>query len=543
MLSRRYGLGLVRAHPFADATVTGSIQGAFTTAPATEYLVLVEGAIAGTASSDEALILAWDAAGADSIDVVTPVGGVWSTTITLAVDALSVATTSEARTVYLIRQSTGQAIATLAVVARWATPNDIIDSVSGQRLTRGAWPCASETGVVSVSSASVNADLSAWSQTNADSWAGNQTDPDDGTAAYLFTETTDGGSATHSTYIAAANATASYCDIIVWLKAADRDWVVIVFGNYATNYVYLNITAGTVGNTLGASATLLGSSGAWQCWKIRSRAIPSGTNAYVYSASGNGLVSYTGNSTACFYMYSPTLIQHRSSGVADQSLTVLGAARGADLLQATPANQPLWGKDGWIDDLTPPGSSNSRPVLALEANRAQEMTTAHADVTGLFSGINPQYAVAFIGSIVGNGAYLLFTDGGAGSAYDAPLRISGTTVQTARRDSTTTSSQDFPGITSADTADFAVYVVIRMADRTTQLWKNGILISTAPALADLGSATHTSTGVDSKVAIPRETRYADLAIYAIDGTKTGAQIYAELRAAHARSIAAFGVAA
>lgn len=87
----------------------GACLGAFTTAPATEYTVYAEKTIAGTSSRDEALVLAWDAAGADSIDVVTPVGGVWSTTITAR--ECDYGNT----TVYLIQLSTGQVLATLAV--------------------------------------------------------------------------------------------------------------------------------------------------------------------------------------------------------------------------------------------------------------------------------------------------------------------------------------------------------------------------------------------------------------------------------------------
>lgn len=398
------------------------------------------------------------------------------------------------------------------------SPNSVRLS-DGTRAVRGWWPVAEEFAVVSVSSASVPADPDMWDNNNEVTVSGS------GPYAVRATVVDDRHYCHESD---PTNDISSYCDIvIVATVAGSQQWVRVWAG---TDWANIDLLNGATGDDSGATLDITVAVGSVTV-RFRDSTVARDCRIELLDSDDSDATpgGYAGSTSDGLDITSVSLVQHRSSGVADQSLENDGTPRYANLQQADPAKQPLWGRDGWLDDITPPGSLNGRPILVQEAGRAVYQATAHAEVVGVASGTDPSFALVLLGSLKGSAATSPHWVGN-----DLPAVIISTSVRTTRGADT----QTYSGVVAADLEDACMIAVVVLGT-SRYLYVDDVL---------KGTATHTSQNVSmnsfrayGRNSTAHEQRGAGVAVYALDGAKTHAQVHADLWAAHARERIVFGL--
>lgn len=95
-----------------------------------------------------------------------------------------------------------------------------------------------------------------------------------------------------------------------YMKAGERTWALIEIGTTTGGFAYFNLSAGTVGTVTGGyTATITPISNGWYRCSVSGTIAASGIGALtVYTATGNGGVSYTGDGTSGIYVWGASLL-------------------------------------------------------------------------------------------------------------------------------------------------------------------------------------------------------------------------------------------
>jgi hypothetical protein len=218
-----------------------------------------------------------------------------------------------------------------------------------------------------------------------------------------------------------------------------------------------------------------------------------------------GLYNYLGNTSDGISVDSTDFIQPRASALADESLVTnpaLFTKRGADLAQATDANQPLFYSEF--------SSINGLPVIYREAGRTSYLSTTHAHVAGLVAGDDTSWAAMGVMSFSGALAQPLRWTGALD--YDIPLYLDGAGVKSIRYDGVSISTQTFGGITDADFASPRLCTLIRTG-LTLSLYLDGVFASSVTH-DDLGSVDVTAFYIGHPTETAPQQTYAEIALFA-----------------------------
>lgn len=388
----------------------------------------------------------------------------------------------------------------------------------------GWWPTDPTDGVVSEDNATIDDDLSTWSTSDA-SVAGSVTDPLGGSAAFVLRETTDAIDTAHYIYKARTAWVSSYCDWDIWAQpvSGGRDWLRGVMGTSVSDAFYLNVSTGAVGSTGSGDVTavLIETVGTWRHWRVSNRRFPS-ANCYLESATADGTYLYTGDGRDCFNVYlEPTrggITQTRVANIADQS------GVGADLAQATAANQPLF----WET------TQNGLVIPTREDGRAVQTTSTNATLASVADAGGAAYpgmAIIGVAALASGGAVnrrvcpVRWYDS-VGGGYDLPLTLSTADApQSFRNDGSSSDVAAYSGVAAGIFSTPKAFALICNTDGTRELWVAGA----GPYTATVGALLAVSFDGLETFGTNSTNGDADLAVTAvIAGQVPGADAYARM---------------
>ena len=388
----------------------------------------------------------------------------------------------------------------------------------------GWWPLVGPTYHADTSEAAI-AGLDTW--TVSAGWTRSAIDdPFGGTAAYRYTENT--ATTNHRTYNTSTNFVIAPVAFDFWARRATRDWM-----NASTNGTINSIDLLTKSSgiaTPNSTAALIEELSDWQHWRAIARMSISGPNYFLmtFIADGGGDV-YTGNGLVGIDLYldpSLNLRQIRAAQVVDYSPT-----GGADLAQANPANQPLYGVDAWL----PEASANGHAILLSESGRNASLNTTSAKLVtagGLLAGTDPNFAIAGISRIGSSGTLRLYS---AVPTNDI-LRTDGTNVYYDREGSTAALGSGL----GAAFSSLVAWELIRIGG-TGGLYLNGALAATAAAPTGPGVAPTTLYGLGNPQTATQGA-HGGLVAYSVPTGWSAAQMHTAMWPSLRREARELGVA-
>jgi hypothetical protein len=132
----------------------------------------------------------------------------------------------------------------------------------------------------------------------------------------------------------------------VYAKAAERNWIALQFtgGMTANHGAYFDLANGVVGNLISspASASITKLADGWyRCSITSAPATGTSTTAWVYTASGNGVVSYLGTAGSGVYIWGA---QFEAGAFATSYIPTVAStvSRSADIATMTGTNFSTW---------------------------------------------------------------------------------------------------------------------------------------------------------------------------------------------------------
>lgn len=182
--------------------------------------------------------------------------------------------------------------------------------------------------------------------------------------ATVLTDTSDGAPATHRVASAAAvpgmQIEHPYIATFDFNTAASNKWAYCGFGVTGTNgcRAYFNPATGATGTLANCTAAVSAIAGGYRLTLTTGTGITGTPTAMVYTASGDGGVTYQGDGTGTLGVTNITVYQTQVSALG----SVAGSAGAVSLAQATAANRPqvLW-TNGTL--YSPVPVAGYRPVL------------------------------------------------------------------------------------------------------------------------------------------------------------------------------------
>ncbi len=102
----------------------------------------------------------------------------------------------------------------------------------------------------------------------------------------------------------------SICTVSIYAKANGRNWMyisMVAASNYGAYYDLQNGVLGTVESNVTATVTSVGNG--WYLCTITTNSAVSSARCQVYTSTGNGVNSYTGNGTSGLYIWGAQLVQ------------------------------------------------------------------------------------------------------------------------------------------------------------------------------------------------------------------------------------------
>lgn len=358
-------------------------------------------------------------------------------------------------------------------------PNDI--AIPGTFECYGWWenhPGLTSPGggpPIATTSPTING-MAAWATANLQNWGSGQADPDGGNNAFLVQETVDGGATQHSADSICSNMAGPTCDLILWGKPINRDWM-LVWETVANEGVFVNFaTGGTALFTANASADDLGADagGRWFRVKVRDNSAAGG-NFRVYSANATPTHNYVGTGLVCCHIYGAYLNQTQLSTFYDLSLSA-GVPRAHDMTQVTIANRQL------VQDTI--SQVNNLDCPWAESGRDAFCRCATATLTGVVSGTDQPFATIGVGSMTGAFGQLNRWYHDANN-YVNPFYISGADLRSVRNGALGNDTQMIQIGGAAQFATARSYAYIFNSNRTGALYVDG---------AQIGTFTHGAAG-------------------------------------------------
>jgi hypothetical protein len=270
----------------------------------------------------------------------------------------------------------------------------------------------------------------------------------------------------------------------VYAKAAERNWIALQFtgGMTANHGAYFDLANGVVGNLISspASASITKLADGWyRCSITSAPATGTSTTAWVYTASGNGVVSYLGTAGSGIYLWGA---QFEAGAFATSYIPTVASTvtRNADVATMTGTNFSSWynqSEGTFVADATTANAGVDFYSLGTGSNRIAIRRLASNTVLAYnrLGGTN---------DINANGSW---ATGTAKVAYaiksgDSGISLNGSTVATSANTFTQAETQLFIG--SLDTSSGRISGHIRtIAYFNTRLPNAQLQTLTAPSLA------------------------------------------------------------
>ncbi len=141
-------------------------------------------------------------------------------------------------------------------------------------------------------------DNATWSKSQSTVTANVTTAPDGTTTADKLVE--DSTTNIHQIIQNAASGIGSVETFSVFAKQAERQWVVLQLGSGASSY--FNLATGTIGTTVGATATITNFGNGWYRCSISGTRVASNNN-FILLATSDTVTTYLGNGTSGLYLW------------------------------------------------------------------------------------------------------------------------------------------------------------------------------------------------------------------------------------------------
>lgn len=362
-------------------------------------------------------------------------------------------------------------------------------------------------------------DNAAWNKaalntTGTPAWVNVQTAPDGTTTADKMIENT--AAAQHYISRTATVVSGFAYTLSVYLKAGERTWTFLEFyGGIPAGTVYVNLSTGAKGTTTGSASavTVTDSGNGW--WRVVLPGfVASSTSAAVaiYTSTGNGVNSYTGDGTSGIFIWGADL---RSSTESTSLPTYQRIAAATDYdTTGFPYYLSFDGTDDFLVTGTiNPGSVDKAQVFAGVRKLSDAATGVVCELSstinnaGTFSVYAPytgaSYASLLNGSALGGISYTTFTSpltNVVSSQYDISQSVIASEI-TFRANATTVAGSSF-GAANAGTGNFGTTYPLYIGRRGgTTLPFNGniysLIVRFGPNL-DTTTISNTETWVNGK---------------------------------------------
>ena len=235
-------------------------------------------------------------------------------------------------------------------------------------------------------------DNAAWSKVEATVTANATAAPDGTTTADALVESST-AAAIHYVLPASGVGTITATETLsVYAKSAGRSWVLLQLGSGRT--AYFNVSTGVIGTTGGGTtATITALANGWYRCAI-SGVRDANLNNIIYLASGDGVVSYTGNGTSGLFLWGAQL----EAGAFPTSYiptTAAAATRAADDMVLTGLNV----RDGctmYTEMLAPAGVTTDARIGLCDTSTSNQLRQVWTPST-----LSPTAVLSGAGTVVG----------------------------------------------------------------------------------------------------------------------------------------------
>ncbi len=279
----------------------------------------------------------------------------------------------------------------------------------------------------------------------------------------------------------------------VYAKAAERNWIALQFtgGMTANHGAYFDLANGVVGNLISspASASITKLADGWyRCSITSAPATGTSTTAWVYTASGNGVVSYLGTAGSGIYLWGA---QFEAGAFATSYIPTVASTvtRNADVATMTGTNFSTWfnqTEGTFVADVLD-NAAGVNVLVASDGTTSNQliMTSSTLNIFSVFTGGAFQ-------AMLGVTPPAPYKSTGAYKVNDFAAAANGGTVSTDTSGTLATYSRLSIGANAVSNAAFLNGHIRQIAYFNTRLPNAQLQTLTAPSLATTLSLDFTS---------------------------------------------------
>jgi hypothetical protein len=280
----------------------------------------------------------------------------------------------------------------------------------------------------------------------------------------------------------------------VYAKAAERNWIALQFtgGMTANHGAYFNLANGVVGSLINspASASITKLADGWyRCSITSAPATGTSTTAWIYTASGDGVVSYLGTAGSGVYIWGA---QFEAGAFATSYIPTVAStvSRSADVATMTGTNFSTWFNasagtfvvDSDVLSVANPNDHNLVSLFTSSTNLMRIWLWSGAPTIPRFSVLNTT-TQAELASVAGVSANMAFRSAAAYSLNDFGASYNGATALTDTSGTVPTGFTQFNIGSQTGSAGFMSGHIRAIAYYNTRLPNTQLQTLTAPSLA------------------------------------------------------------